>query len=386
MGKEHDDPIAYPPQSAISLRGTAKTVGPAGRVRLFHLSLTAIIETGPFSKNGIPIILGNVLRVGVIIGCRKSEPASRCFVSTIVNSVQQTILGLVLVGIAFIFGSYLHRDDGSQIADQQNESQEMQDLSWQGQNTNQRPQSTSSLPTMRKPQLQLANRDPQQLEEANLVPDLDRSANQAQWNQGQGTPNQGETLKELSYKIAQPDFSQYEFETEEVDPPKPMESDETLELTIATPQFETHFPASENNDLRSIQPKKPMRDESVNQHNPATRQIAVTPKRNEFQGQLSPNLDSRSFEVRRPDEMSRSGIATQTAVAPIRPRNDSPIMANTKRFKSHQTVQGETLQGLAMKYFGDPNYYLDIYVANRNVLNNPAELPTGTQLRIPIYE
>lgn len=49
----------------------------------------------------------------------------------------------------------------------------------------------------------------------------------------------------------------------------------------------------------------------------------------------------------------------------------------------HVVVDGDTLSTLAVRYLGRADAYLEIYEANRDVLDNPDLLPIGAVLRIP---
>lgn len=44
---------------------------------------------------------------------------------------------------------------------------------------------------------------------------------------------------------------------------------------------------------------------------------------------------------------------------------------------------GDTLSGVSLKVFGTTRRYLEIYRANRDVLQDPDDLPVGTKLKIP---
>jgi len=65
---------------------------------------------------------------------------------------------------------------------------------------------------------------------------------------------------------------------------------------------------------------------------------------------------------------------------------DSALTIDTEKFISHRTTEGDTLRGISEKYYGRPNYYLDVYLANRNVLDNLSDIPAGIELRIPVYD
>lgn len=49
----------------------------------------------------------------------------------------------------------------------------------------------------------------------------------------------------------------------------------------------------------------------------------------------------------------------------------------------HRVIPGDTLQSIAVEYYGDARRYLDIYLANKHLLSNPARLPENIELRIP---
>ena len=57
-----------------------------------------------------------------------------------------------------------------------------------------------------------------------------------------------------------------------------------------------------------------------------------------------------------------------------------------EKVERHTVLQNETLQSISKRYFGDPGRYLDLYRANQDVLDNPAELKPGTVLRIELRQ
>ena len=66
-------------------------------------------------------------------------------------------------------------------------------------------------------------------------------------------------------------------------------------------------------------------------------------------------------------------------------QQQSNIALQTDRFSLHTTRAGDTLQSLSTEYYGKPDFYLDIYLANQRTLRNPAVIPAGIQIRIPQY-
>jgi len=49
----------------------------------------------------------------------------------------------------------------------------------------------------------------------------------------------------------------------------------------------------------------------------------------------------------------------------------------------HEVVRGDTLGGIAAKYYGKASLYMKIFEANRDILDNPDLIKVGQKLRIP---
>jgi hypothetical protein len=49
----------------------------------------------------------------------------------------------------------------------------------------------------------------------------------------------------------------------------------------------------------------------------------------------------------------------------------------------HRVVDGDSLPGIAQRYLGNRNRYLEIFAANRHLLASPDILPIGAELLIP---
>jgi nucleoid-associated protein YgaU len=60
-----------------------------------------------------------------------------------------------------------------------------------------------------------------------------------------------------------------------------------------------------------------------------------------------------------------------------------PEIIRYRDFKTYRTRGGDSLQTISESFFGTPEYYFDLYLANRNVLANPATVPVGVELKIP---
>ena len=73
------------------------------------------------------------------------------------------------------------------------------------------------------------------------------------------------------------------------------------------------------------------------------------------------------------DELTVAGSGTVEGTA--------GAAAGDPRF--HTVVKGDTLSGLAKRYYGDPNRYSVIFEANRPMLEDPDKIYVGQTLRIP---
>jgi len=89
-------------------------------------------------------------------------------------------------------------------------------------------------------------------------------------------------------------------------------------------------------------------------------------------------------EVTTNRNVSQSQSRQQRVNAATPLANDTgPEVIRYGDFKTYRTESGDTLQTISESFFGTPEYYFDLYLANRNVLANPATVPTGVELRIP---
>lgn len=61
-------------------------------------------------------------------------------------------------------------------------------------------------------------------------------------------------------------------------------------------------------------------------------------------------------------------------------RTDTPRPGRTE---SYTVKPGDTLTGIAMQVYGNPQRWAEVYDANRDKIDNPDLLPTGETLRIP---
>ena len=79
----------------------------------------------------------------------------------------------------------------------------------------------------------------------------------------------------------------------------------------------------------------------------------------------------------RPAATAPAAAPATTAATPSAAPAGSPAM------RTHEVAKGETLTGLAQKYYGKASAYTKIFEANRDVLDDPDRIRAGQKLKIP---
>ncbi len=88
----------------------------------------------------------------------------------------------------------------------------------------------------------------------------------------------------------------------------------------------------------------------------------------------------------------RSMAGTADSLSTVYPSGSRQPVASApgagQRFASgparqHRIIDGDTLESISQRYYATPQHALDIFHANRNVLQTPDVLPLGVRLRIP---
>ncbi len=105
--------------------------------------------------------------------------------------------------------------------------------------------------------------------------------------------------------------------------------------------------------------------------------ISRAAKRNAQQAPKDPYLDSLKDEV---SDLSVTAVNTVGATDIIR---NQPYDSASSSELIHIVKEGDSLSSIAFEVYGDPNAYLRIYNANKDVLNSPDQLTKGVSLRIP---
>jgi len=81
-----------------------------------------------------------------------------------------------------------------------------------------------------------------------------------------------------------------------------------------------------------------------------------------------------------------AGGSVAGELIPLKRANAQRLELQTDRFVNHQTTAGETLSSISTRYYGKPDFYLDIYLANQKTMRHPGDLRPGLVLKIPVYE
>ena len=80
-----------------------------------------------------------------------------------------------------------------------------------------------------------------------------------------------------------------------------------------------------------------------------------------------------------------NGMRIAAAPAPERHGPPAPEDAAAARqtVRLHEVVSGDTLGGIAKKYYGNAGQYMKIFEANRDILDDPNLIKVGQKLKIP---
>ncbi len=80
-----------------------------------------------------------------------------------------------------------------------------------------------------------------------------------------------------------------------------------------------------------------------------------------------------------PDTQSQSSPAAR-----LLPGGSVPAVRDGEIERRHAIADGDQLKALALRYLGSEQRWREIYDANRDLLKDPARLPVGAELRIPL--
>ena len=75
--------------------------------------------------------------------------------------------------------------------------------------------------------------------------------------------------------------------------------------------------------------------------------------------------------------------AVRIPEAPKPKPQPTPAVEEQPQEVFYEVQPGDTLSGIALKYYGKANEYMKIFDANRDILDNPDLIKPGQKLRIP---
>ena len=157
------------------------------------------------------------------------------------------------------------------------------------------------------------------------------------------------------------------------------------DVTPPAPQESFDHDARTSSGFRgnlTFRPELENRSGGSHANQPGNREFASVAPMN-YPAQAQPNRYRESQSRRLPFRLTDQA---KTELVQLRDRADSMIGLESTNFVDHTIRDGETLQTISARYFGSPDYYLDIYLANRNKLRNPADAQAGVSIRVPVYQ
>ena len=78
----------------------------------------------------------------------------------------------------------------------------------------------------------------------------------------------------------------------------------------------------------------------------------------------------------------KAGLAAGNVTGVAHEKNNLVAPA-AEESQFHDVVSGDTLSGIAKKYYGNANDYMKIFEANKPMLSHPDKIYVGQKLRIP---
>ena len=290
--------------------------------------------------------------------------------------IQQLAVGISLLAVAFFLGRMMNQRSDSDL-DQQ--SPELVRTDETGQSTvtdmpnaiaqqdgvslldrlKKRSGGPTPLPTARKSPFSLPSGDSSIVREPNgAEPDGDNS------------------MKPID-KIVTPDFSPLKFAGPDLAPAEPalLEPDQVVDDVLDR---------APKDDIM-IGPVDPIDTAETATTSPNRRAVARQ-ETNNYPGQSNSRDSQQSRVPRTALQRVPFGLneAAQSQLAKVH-RKDHQVLLTTSQFQNHSVQSGETLQSISTLYYGRPDYYLDIYLANQNLMSNPSDMPVGRVIKVPVF-
>lgn len=190
-------------------------------------------------------------------------------------------------------------------------------------------------------------------------------------------PSGDDSMKPID-EIVTPDFSPLQFAGPDLAPAEPalLEPDQVVDDVLDR----------DPKDDIMIGPVDPIDTAESAATIPNRRAVAAQPETNNNPGQPNSRDSLQSRMPRTALQRVPFGLndTAQSQLAKVH-RKDHQVLLTTSQFQNHSVQSGETLQSISTLYYGRPDYYLDIYLANQDLMSNPSDMPVGRVIKVPVF-
>jgi nucleoid-associated protein YgaU len=98
----------------------------------------------------------------------------------------------------------------------------------------------------------------------------------------------------------------------------------------------------------------------------------------------APSMEAKARVMQEFNRMVKTENTLNTIRVPQAPKPEpAPKPADQPQEVYYEVKPGDTLSGIALKYYGKASAYPKIFEANRDILDNPDLIKPGQRLRIP---
>ena len=299
------------------------------------------------------------------------------------NSAPQVIIGLLLLVCAFIFGRYIH----NQPLDALSTNAITSDFVETGVKPSEQSVFSGKAGLEDTKSRQQTKPESKNLQQSLRQRILGERANATNHQESTGPhsvfkqpltesslPSVSKNSPPSAAAIVEPDFSNLEHQSAHSSP-----------LISEPPKFENRsqpaLKAPLNDDEKKFarQPEWPP-VKTKSQEKPVTESISIAAKKNRvFKNPVGESQPPRSGSRREPKTIRSSTDLQQVALS------NQTLNTKAVEYLAYTCQVGDSLHSISQKYYGTSNYYLDIYVHNRDKMRNPSDIRSGVELKIPVY-
>ncbi len=172
--------------------------------------------------------------------------------------------------------------------------------------------------------------------------------------------------------------------------PRPQPTIVEVDRPYATsqPQVQPQTNKRDSAVVRSLNDDRVAVSPYVNPDNDRLAYNAYQRHPNELQNQLRPRYNPNAGS--KPEFVSPPEYGQFTPQKNSAPEQSSEIVEAAEvtygSFREYETQPQDTLQKISEEFYGTADYYFDLYLANRDLLSNPATVPPGITIKIPRFD